>query len=87
MSRCYTRWVHHGEDYNVVGEDGEQYNVVGEDGQQYNVAGEDGDFLDDVDEQYMSWHVNEEAPLPDEVQDEDVLDDGARGSRVDSRFL
>jgi len=27
----------------------------------------------------MSWHVNEEAPLPDEVQDEDVLVDGARG--------
>jgi hypothetical protein len=68
MSRCYTRWVHHGEEYIVAGhnQDGENAAVV----------------------EYMSWDVNDQAAVDEEVQDvlldqapldEDVLDEGARG--------
>ena len=59
MSRCYTRWVYHGEEETDVGQD------------------EDGELV--VVPEDMSWDGNDQAPLDEEGQAEDVLDDGARG--------
>ena len=59
MSRCYTRWIHHGEEDNDVGQDDDgELAVVPED---------------------MSWDGNEQAPLDEEGQAEDVIEDSARG--------
>ncbi|XP_066353593.1 uncharacterized protein [Miscanthus floridulus] len=58
MSRCYTRWVYHGEEETDVGQD------------------EDGELVVPED---MSWDGNDQAPLDEEGQAKDVLDDGARG--------
>ena len=58
ISRCYTRWIHHGERDNDVEQDDGTLAVGTED---------------------ISWDGNDQAPLDDEGQAKDVIEDSARG--------
>ena len=60
ISRCYTRWIHHGEGDNDVDQDDGTLAVGTED---------------------ISWDRNDQAPLGDEGQVEDVIEDSAREFR------